>query len=148
MKIYIATPVQQSAEAVYQGFDMQLFKALAPSFPKLHILRFDGSRVGDEVHIALGIFGWKIRWDAAIIDYADTKEMIYFTDEGKQLPFFLKTWQHKHIMKRAGKGSMLIDDITFSSGWWLGDLLLYPVLYGQFYARKRVYQQYFSHKTN
>jgi ligand-binding SRPBCC domain-containing protein len=144
MQIYISTPVAQSARSVYDGFDEQLFKALAPAFPKLEILRFDGSKVGNEIHINLNVFGWKIRWDAIITEYNETEEAIYFVDEGKKLPFFLKSWQHRHVMQKAKAGAVIVDDITFSSGWILMDFLLYPALYGQFYQRKPVYERYFA----
>jgi ligand-binding SRPBCC domain-containing protein len=144
MKIHISTPVAQSARRIYEGFDENLFRALAPAFPKLEILRFDGSKIDDEIHINLNVLGWKIRWDAIITAYNETDDAIYFVDEGKKLPFFLKSWQHKHIMKKSDTGSVIVDDITFSSGWWGLDFLLYPALYGQFYQRKPVYKRYFA----
>lgn len=57
--IRIETPVEQDMKSVSAQFDNKLFDVLQPPFPPVKILRFDGSAVGDEVHVKLFTDG---RW--------------------------------------------------------------------------------------
>lgn len=145
MRIQISTAVKQDYKTVYHGFDKDLFLALKPPLLPLTLLRFDGSKKGDEVHIQLGK-GWlSSRWDALIVaDKVDEQEA-YFIDEGLRLPFFLKKWKHRHrILKSNDHASTIVDDIFYKTPFLLLDYLIYPVMYLQFYMRKPVYKKYFS----
>lgn len=141
MRITITTLVEQDYDTVYERFDRDLFEALAPPLLPLKLLRFDGSRTGDEVHIAIG----PMRWDALITDHGRSPSENYFVDKGTQLPFFLKTWEHHHRILKDGTGSRIVDDIRYTTPFGrLGDAIFYPILYMQFAARKPVYRRYFS----
>lgn len=140
MQILIETPVADDYKTVWAGFNENLFVALKPIFPPLKLLRFDGSMKGDQVHVQI----FNQRFDALIVEQAELPNEIYFVDEGKQLPFPLKTWRHKHRILKADEGSVIIDDINFSTGSKLLDYLVYPGLYFQFAGRKPVYQKVFG----
>ena len=141
MHIKIATQVAQDYDTVYERFDRDLFEALAPPLMPLKLLRFDGSRTGDEVHIAIG----PIRWHALIVDHGRSATENYFVDKGTVLPFFLKTWEHRHRILKDGSGSIIVDDIRYTTPFGkVGDLLFYPSLYAQFAMRKPVYRRYFG----
>lgn len=144
MKIVIKTEVGQAYDEVFRRFDEQLFLALKPPLMPLKLLRFDGCTTGDEVHIELGAGPFKTRWDALIIENGADDQEHYFIDKGVQLPFFLKTWQHRHRILKTNTGSMIIDDIYYQTPFGLLDYLMYPIMYLQFYARKPVYKKYFS----
>lgn len=145
MKISIQTPVNQSIESVWNGFTESLFTQLAPPFPPVNLLRFDGSEQGNEVHIELNLLLFKQLWVSLITENVKTAEEIYFIDEGMKLPFFLSFWRHKHRLVRiAGSTSpqtMIIDEIEFSSPF---GVLIYPVLYLQFLYRRPIYKKIFS----
>ncbi len=145
MKIYLKTEVPANYLRVFAQFDKALFEALAPPFPKPNLLRFDGSKQGDEVHIQLVLpFGIKQDWVSVITEDSHNEQAAWFIDEGEKLPFFLTTWKHRHLIQKKTENSCyIIDDITFTSpfGW-----LLYPVLYLQFLYRKPIYRRYFAHK--
>ncbi|RYD76341.1 MAG: hypothetical protein EOP53_14870 [Sphingobacteriales bacterium] len=143
----IETIVNAPMEKVWQNFDIHLFHALQPAFPKTEILQFDGSEPGNEVKIILHILGLKQRFFARIVDRKESAAENYFIDEGTETPFFIKTWRHKHIVSRLDENSSVIkDNITFSSPNKIMEAFFYPVLYAQMYFRKAVYRKYFSQK--
>jgi ligand-binding SRPBCC domain-containing protein len=146
MKILIKTTVEQDYKTVFNRFDEDLFLALKPPLLPLTLRQFDGSMEGDEVKITLGKGFLSQDWDALIVEQAESEDEIYFIDKGVKLPFFLKTWRHRHrILKLKNGKSEIIDDIEYSTP--LGkpmDFLMFPVMYLQFWARKSVYKRYFK----
>lgn len=129
---------------VKDGFTKELFLALNPPFPKVDLLEFGGCKEGDMVSIKLKFPFFSQIWKSEI--YADslTDTEWYFADRGVQLPFFLKTWNHRHVVCQQAGGSLIIDDINYTSGLIITDWLLYPVLLGQFLYRKPKYKSWFK----
>ncbi len=128
---------------VWDGFDESLFVKLSPPFPFVKLLQFDGSTKGDRVGLELNFILFKQKWISDIIDNGKNEDQIYFIDKGVVLPFFLKKWQHRHILKKYGEGTKIIDDIEYSTGTFLTDILMFPALYLQFLYRKPVYKKIF-----
>jgi ligand-binding SRPBCC domain-containing protein len=144
MKINISTRVDKSYLEVKEGFTEKLFLKLNPPFPPVRLLRFDGSSKGDYVSLELNFFIFKQKWTSEIIaDHTDENEF-YFIDEGVELPFFLKKWQHKHRVIKRGSGSLIKDEIDYKGTFGLVTLLLFPVLYGQFLYRQPIYKKIFQ----
>lgn len=141
MKIEVKTEVKQSASAVWEGFTKDLFEVLSPPFPKANLLRYDGNEKGDIVSIELDFLIFKNKWVSLISDNQITEEGFFFIDEGKELPFFLSHWKHKHIIKESGEGAEIIDQIDFKSPF---GFLMYPFIYLQFLQRKPLYRKIFS----
>jgi ligand-binding SRPBCC domain-containing protein len=131
-------------ETVWQRFDDTLFQKLNPPWIMAELLRFDGNQVGHEVHIAINFIFFKQKWISVITSNTSVSGDYEFVDEGRQLPFFLKTWRHRHVIRPQDQGTAIIDDIQFSTGWLVGDVLLYPLLWAQFAYRKPVYRRYFA----
>jgi ligand-binding SRPBCC domain-containing protein len=144
MRIVLQTPVQQPPEVVWAGFTRALFERLAPPFPPVELVRFDGSRPGDLVHVRLNFLLFRQDWVSRITEQATTDDEIYFVDEGERLPFFLRYWRHRHRLVRNGRGTLLIDDITYRTPSRLTDYLLYPAMYAQFAYRRPVYRRVFG----
>jgi len=138
----------QKPEAVWEKFDHNLFQKLNPPWISASLLRFDGNEVGDEVHLEINFILFNQKWISEITSNASREGHYEFVDEGKTLPFFLKKWRHRHVIRHQGSGSEIIDDIRFSTGTWLTDLLFYPVLFTQFWYRKPVYKRYFNDPQN
>ncbi|RYY31690.1 MAG: hypothetical protein EOO04_00280 [Chitinophagaceae bacterium] len=46
MHIILRTPVRQSPDQVWAGFDRTLFDRLSPPFPPVDVVRFDGCLKG------------------------------------------------------------------------------------------------------
>lgn len=144
MTINISTPVNQDAIVVWNGFDQELFLKLSPPFPKVRLLQFDGSSKGDRVGLELNFLLFKQKWISDITENEENDNEIYFVDQGRTLPFFLSKWKHIHRILKKPKGSVILDEIYFSTGFLLTDLLFFPMLYLQFLYRKPIYKKEFS----
>ena len=144
MKLTIRTQVQSPPEAVWAGFDRQLFDRLSPPFPPVTVLRFDGCLQGDRVSLELNFLLFKQVWNSDIIDQQTTPGEIFFIDEGTKLPFFLSAWHHKHRLISEGTGTVIADEITFQTPNVLLDYLFYPLLWAQFVYRKPIYRTVFG----
>lgn len=143
MKLVVKVRIAFPPETVYNYFNKDLFLALAPPLSGIKLVRFEGSRPGHYVELKMGLPFFKMTWISKITDEHISKDLIWFTDKGIKLPFFLKSWHHKHIIKANINGSEIIEDITYSTGSKLTDYLVYPLLYGQFAWRKIAYPAYF-----
>jgi ligand-binding SRPBCC domain-containing protein len=144
MKLVIETPVKQDYKTVWQGFTKELFLALTPPLTPIEVLRFDGCRKGDEIHLRIGLSPLTQRWKSKIIEQKETENEIYFIDEGLELPFFLSYWHHKHRIIKQNEGALIIDEINFESFHGAGSFSVYPILYLQFATRKSIYQEWFE----
>lgn len=150
MHLYLKTYVSQPADQVWTGFDRTLFDQLAPPFPPVDVVRFDGCKTGDIVHLRLNFLFFKQDWISLISDQQATETEIYFVDTGTKLPFFLSQWQHRHRLLRlnarpnAASQTCIVEDITFHTPTRLTDYLLYPLLWLQFAYRRPIYRRFFG----
>lgn len=143
MQLHLRTKVGQNYKAVFNAFNKDLFLKLAPPYPMVKLIRFDGSKPGDVVEIKMRTGLKNYRWTSLIVEESITEEEAYFIDEGQVLPPPLRLWRHKHLVSAAGAGAMIHDIITYSTGNKLLDVLLYPVMVAQFSLRKPVYKKLF-----
>lgn len=144
MRILLKTKVKGNYKKVMSLFDRDLFEALKPKAASMEIVEFTGSQKGDKVHIRF-VKPIKADWISLITEDHIDDTQAYFIDKGDVLPFPLKDWMHKHIVqKHTEDESVIVDDISFSSGYKLLDLFIYPALYFGFYPRKAVYRKYFN----
>ncbi|MEM1135734.1 MAG: hypothetical protein AAGI07_07820 [Bacteroidota bacterium] len=146
MRLKIETSVKQDYKSVWNGFDETLFLKLSPPFPPVKLIRFDGSIKGDRVILELNFFLFKQEWESEITDNGELENEIYFIDEGIRLPFFLKSWKHKHRIIKSGEGSIISDEIEFTAPIPGMELALYPTMWQQFNYRKPIYQSFFDIK--
>ncbi|MDX5423360.1 MAG: hypothetical protein LPK07_06665 [Hymenobacteraceae bacterium] len=144
MRIHLKTKVKQDYLRVFESFDEQLFRKLSPPYPKLKLLRFDGSKPGDRVEVELQTGIKSFRWTSLITERSITDTEAFFIDEGQELPPPLRRWHHKHLVTKNGRGTVIHDIITYSTGSRLLDLLLYPLMQVQFGMRGPVYQREFG----
>ena len=144
MNVTIKAQVVGNYKKVMAAFNRELFEALKPPQGKMEIVEFTGSKKGDRVHMKF-ISPIKAEWISHITENGENDQQAWFIDEGMQLPWPLKTWKHKHIVKRIDdQNSVIIDDMTFTGRNALLTLLLYPAIFIGFYPRKRIYKQYFE----
>lgn len=144
MQLYLKTSVAENYRSVFNAFDEELFLKLSPPYPRLKLLRFDGSQVGDVVEVELQTGFSRHRWTSLITESAVTDSEAYFIDEGQELPPPLKQWHHKHLVSKDGTGAIIHDIIDYSTGFRMLDLLLYPLMGAQFRMRKPVYKRIFN----
>lgn len=139
MNITLRSSVTGDLTTIYAQFDADLFRYLLP--PGAQLIEFGGSKKGDIVHLKLPFVG---EWISEITEDVTTEETCYFIDEGRKLPFPLKEWRHKHILRRKGGHTVIEDNMTFSTGNRVLDILFYPVLFLSFYPRVWQYKKYFN----
>ncbi|MBP6303496.1 MAG: hypothetical protein KBB37_09305 [Bacteroidia bacterium] len=145
MQIKVKTPVRESRSKVWSAFNRELFLALAPPYPKVELLRFDGCSVNDEVHLLLKLGFAQLPWNARIVDEGSTETTTYFIDKGIVLPFPLQSWVHVHLIEDNGTGCTITDEVTFTTGNGLVDLFIYPFLFPTIYFRKFIYRRIFKY---
>ena len=148
MKIKISTKVEQDLANVKDGFNERLFINLSPAYPKVELNRYDGCEQGNIVSLSLNFGLFKQEWVSEIISQTNSENMFEFIDVGRKLPFFIKKWKHKHIIKRVGSGSMIVDDIEYSAPFLLLSYVLFPLFYFQFLYRKPIYRKWFRKTGN
>ena len=146
MRVTIRTAVAQPPAQVMAGFTRDLFVALAPPFPKLRVVRFDGCHTGDRVEIELDTVVKRLPWTSLIIDNGELPNgTLFFVDEGRILPPPLRFWRHRHLMEPGPGGTcVIVDDLEFRTASPLLDALLYPAMWAQFAWRKPIYRRWFG----
>lgn len=145
MELTVRTTVQQPYLKVKEGFNEVLFSKLNPPFPIVKLQRFDGCQKGDVVDMELEFIVFQQRWESLITDDDTTEDYFFFQDEGRQLPFFLKNWRHRHWVKRLDEqSSQIIDNVHYSTGNYVTDLVMYPVMLSQFLYRQPIYRRFFK----
>lgn len=148
MKIFLPTEINNDLHTTFRLFNEDLFKALKPPAVGLKVLRFDGCKKGDEVHLEISVGPLKQKWVSLITDDSVSDDVCYFIDEGGKLPPPLKSWKHIHRIRKVDDQNCVIeDDIEFSTGNSFLDRMIYPVLLMQFKARKPVYQKLLNKKN-
>jgi len=139
MRIILKTEVKGDFREVFGAFNRQLFEYLLP--PGARVIRFDGSQKGNIVHLS---FPLDMEWISEITEEFNSSEYCYFIDEGRKVPLGISRWVHKHAVHGVGTNSIIEDNIQFSTGIGILDLLYYPVLYLAFFPRKSLYKKYFK----
>lgn len=143
MKILLVTKVTCPLARIKVGFSRELFLALGPPWVKINLKRFDGCKVGDEVHLEIKQGPLNQKWVSVISRAEETKGQWFFRDEGKVLPWPLKLWRHDHIVRRlSDTDSEIIDDITYDAGVF--NYVLYPLLRATFGIRPKRYKKFFE----
>lgn len=144
MKVRLQSAVRGTINEVWDNFDEQLFRYLLP--PGTRLIKFDGSDPGDIVHLK---FPFKQEWISKITEVHRQDDHCFFVDKGIKLPGPLKFWKHKHHVYHINKyKTLIVDDMEYSTGSELLDLLIYPFLYLAFLPRTSLYRKYFQSMTN
>ncbi|MBH8558733.1 SRPBCC family protein [Hymenobacter negativus] len=145
MHVTLRTAVTQPPAAVMAGFTRELFVALAPPFPRLRLLRFDGCRTGDRVEIELDTLVKRLPWTSLIVDDGVQPDGThFFVDEGQILPPPLRFWRHRHLIQPGPKGgSVIVDALEYRTASRLLDVVIYPAMWAQFAWRRPIYRRWF-----
>lgn len=145
MQLKFSTEVRSSLREVKVGFNRDLFLQLKPFFLKLELDRFDGCERGNEVHLRTGVPGFLQPWISHIVEDSFTENSWSFVDVGASLPFPLRKWKHRHEVRVTASGtSKILDQIEYSSGSRLLDVMLYAPLWVVFAGRAPIYRKVFG----
>lgn len=137
----ISTPVKAPLKHVKEKFNEELFIALNPPFPKVMLQQFDGCKKGDIVSLELDFLFFRQVWTSEIVLEEVHEDLWTFIDEGRRLPFFVKSWRHVHSIKSSGLNTIIVDHISYSTGSLLTDWLVFPGFYFMFLYRKPIYRR-------
>ena len=145
MHVTLRTAVSQPPAVVMAGFTRELFVALAPPFPRLRLLRFDGCHSGDRVEIELDTLVKRLSWTSLIVDDGTQPDGThFFVDEGQVLPPPLRFWRHRHLIQPGPNGgSVIVDALEYRTASRLLDVLIYPAMWAQFAWRRPIYRRWF-----
>ncbi len=145
MNILIRTLLDVPFEKVKAGFNRELFLALAPPWAKAKLIRFDGCKTGDQVHLEMQMLGIKDEWESLITHHSDTPSEWSFIDEGKVLPKPLSNWKHHHrVVRISEQQTEIVDDIHFECRPSFLAPLMFPVLWASFAIRPGRYKAFFK----
>lgn len=148
MNFIVKTTVGPSTkETVLAGFTSNLFTSLAPPFPKLTLLRYDGCEKGSEVHLQLDFLFYKKNWISIITENGVTETELYFVDEGSVFPAPIKKWKHRHIIRQLNTTVEIEDNVTYSCRNRVLDILVFLPFYFLFLYRNPIYKNYFKPKS-
>lgn len=125
------------------GKDM--FVALNPPWTSMKVIKFDGTKISDEVHLELNLGFKKAQWISKIVKSEISELEFSFIDLGvKMLPGF-KSWHHHHIFRKIDETKTLIqDEIAFETSNVLMDLVYYNAVNLQFLYRKYAYKKFLA----
>lgn len=137
-------PVQAAPNTVREGFTRSLFEALRPPGIKLRIDRYDGNNPGDSIHLTAGVLFVRFRWESLITAQWEKDGEWGFEDQGVKLPFFLKSWTHRHLVQSMPKGSVIIEDVQYEPRRKWMRFFARILVNLQFHPRPKVYRKYFG----
>jgi ligand-binding SRPBCC domain-containing protein len=145
MKLYFETPISRPFEEVRDRFNRDLFIYLAPEIIPFELKKFDGCKTGDEVHISLGPQGFKQEW-VSLITFEETTEKGWsFIDEGKVLPWPLKSWKHHHRVDKISESECrIVDDIQYECSPGFLNACMKPFFWSMFFIRPGRYKKFFK----
>ena len=144
MKFTIKTPVTGNYKDVMSKFDLDLFEFLKPKGAKMEVVKFTGSETGDTVHIRF-TSPIKADWISDIVDHGIDDDEAFFLDVGSTLPWPIKKWKHRHVVKNVGTNESVIEDqIEYKTSNVILDALIRPFMYMGFFPRRKQYQTYFK----
>lgn len=127
---------------IFKLFNKDMFFFLTKNAP-VKPIRYDGDYIGAEIHLQM-LLPWKDEWISVITDRKEGEKLSYFTDKGKKLPYNIKKWQHKHIVKKVKNGIIIEDDISFESTNWFFNQFWRLSFIPQFLMRKKQYKKYLN----
>lgn len=136
--------LNQPFEKVAGGFDVELFRALCPAFPRIRIRRFDGIREGDLVQLEMNFLLFTWQWNGRVESYRYSEDELCFVDSGQKLPPFLAFWRHEHRVNRNADGCTITDAIEFLPGKAWPEFLVRQMIRMQMKPRKEIYRNYFG----
>lgn len=143
--VRVSTRVTRSFDDVKALFNSDLLEKLNPPFPPAKIVLYEGEQPGDRVWIELNFILFRQLWKSVITLHEQNPSRFMFRDVGVQLPFFLKSWSHTHLLESREAGiTEITDDIRFEPAPWLPRFLARWMIAGLMYYRKPQYKKWLS----
>lgn len=146
MRLLLTTLVREpDFRRVMAAFDENLFRALAPPFPRLRVVRFDGCRPGDLVQVEMSWLVVRQAWTSHITEAGENEHEAWFVDEAQPAPWPFRQWRHRHLVGMAsGGGTSITEDLTYATASPLFDWLVRPAVWALLAYRKPIYRRWFG----
>lgn len=149
MKFELVTRVRGDFREVFKQFDKELLLKLTPPGMQATLKRYDEPpAVGNLVELEVKMWGlMRQEWRNEITELVENDAECFFVDEGLAMPWPLKYWRHKHLIRNVRlengeEGAEVVDQIEYKAGWM--GALIYPVVWAQFAWRKPQYRKFFG----
>ena len=98
-----------------------------------------------EASFLFWFFGWR-KMSVVHKNYSLNREYLSFEDIGVTLPFGLKSWKHRHVVKPYKTGTLIIDQISLEEkNNNLKKYLIYPLMLFPIIIRKITYKIWFNY---
>ena len=78
-------------------------------------------------------------------NYKLERDNLSFEDKGLVLPFGLKSWRHRHIVKPHESGALIIDQIYLEEKNIFKKFFVYPLMLFPIVIRKVTYKIWFNY---
>lgn len=149
MKFTLVTKVAGKHRDIFRRFNKDLLLQLSPPGTSVSLVRYDEpTAIGGIVELKVKLWGLvKQEWRNEISDYEENDAECFFVDKGLSVPWPLKSWRHKHLIRKAEtEGGLecteIVDDIEYSAGWLTP--FIHPVIWAQFAWRRPQYRKIFG----
>ena len=144
MRFVVRTSVAIGPDTVFPVFGQKAFvESLAPRLMGLEVVRI-GLQLGDEIEVQFRGLGPRGPWVSRIESLDRGPDGIWFVDRSIQLPWPFALFKHRHGFVRQGTGTMLVDDVTFTTAPAILVIAVGPALRWSFGLRRAVYRRRFG----
>ena len=127
---------------VVEAFSDISFVKFLTYLQPIRIIDWSGIDNSQLAFFKLWFFGWK-NFKVKHFDYKTSSNELSFIDKGVELPLGIKTWNHKHIVRRNKKVTTIIDILDIEHTNIAIGYILFPVLVFPILIRKFLYKMYF-----
>ena len=108
----------------------------------VRIVLWDGITDNKKATFSFWFFGWRTM-KVIHKNYSISGSHLSFEDQGIKLPFGLLNWNHTHIIKSYGEGSIIIDKVRLDGSTLLKKYFVYPIMIFPIILRRLTYRLWF-----
>ncbi len=126
---------------VIKSFHSKNFVQFLIKFQPVKIIAWEGIKSGKLAKFKFWFFGWR-KMNVIHKNYILKSDHLSFEDHGNLLPFGLKAWKHRHIVKKVNGGT-LITDLIFFDDKGLKNIIIKPIMLFPIALRKITYKIWF-----
>ncbi|MBI45655.1 MAG: hypothetical protein CMG66_05790 [Candidatus Marinimicrobia bacterium] len=122
--------------------DIRLVQFLTYLQP-IKIIHWGGIENNKIAFFKLWFLGWR-NFKVTHTNYKKKSNQLSFIDKGIELPLGLKSWSHKHTIKKNQSDVLIIDSLNIKHSNKLFGYILYPILIFPIIIRIFLYKIYFK----
>ena len=144
MKFYQEVKIRTSKfENIVESFHNINFVKFLTYLQPIRIIHWDGIEDNKTAFFKLWFLGWN-NFKVIHSNYKNNSNELFFIDKGTELPLGLKSWSHKHTIKKNKNYVSIIDSLDIEHSNKLFGYILYPILIFPIIIRIFLYKIYFK----